>query len=453
MWREGKPEPFADLRRQSIDDWERGERESRCDFIDRLHAQWEGIEQETQRKILKLRSTQLPIPIGDDGEVEYVDFVWNGRKVHCETFLKVDLSDPKDGFKSSNILDDFDRKMADYDSRIFEERKVRTQLVQYIVALKATEAKLASGEGIKELIEGAYEMMDSLEPNKREDWIADAQKAARGEKVQSFPQKKGEYKKRHSTITEKWEAWGSGRKEWTKDKKLNNDRNLFASDPANGILRRPSANGDVKAIYIAFDNNDKAIAFLDPQGIPWSYDEDVHRRMKADTHEFYSTIKVPNYKGNKRHISQWQHLKNNPAIKPDWCGSDHYGHWHAQQHTKDPIFETSDSHGLNATVRQLLLQFLKYTGGPMTRVLDFWFGVWEPELRQRYRDIYADSPEFARLPPVNEDHPDTYCLRVSVCNRPTDEHRDQSDIKGGLTGLVHLGEFEGTCVSTVSDKT
>ena len=80
----------------------------------------------------------------------------------------------------------------------------------------------------------------------------------------------------------------------------------------------------------------------------------------------------------------------------------------------------------------------------MTRVLDFWFGVWEPDLRQRYRDIYAKSPEFARLPPVNADHPETYCLRVAVCNRPTDEHRDQSDIKGGLTGLVHLGEFEGT---------
>ena len=53
----------------------------------------------------------------------------------------------------------------------------------------------------------------------------------------------------------------------------------------------------------------------------------------------------------------------------------------------------------------------------MIRVLDFWFGVWGPELWQRYRDTYANPPEFALLPPVHKGHPDMYCLRVSVCNR------------------------------------
>ena len=79
----------------------------------------------------------------------------------------------------------------------------------------------------------------------------------------------------------------------------------------------------------------------------------------------------------------------------------------------------------------------------MTRVLDFWFGVWDPDLRSEYRRIYAESPRFARLPPTNDGHEETYCLRVSVCNRPTDEHEDSRDMKKGLTGLVQLGEFKG----------
>lgn len=444
MWKGGKPEPFEDLRRGPKDDWEQSTDESHCDFVNRLHRNWEELEQKTRSELMELRNSQAPTPIGDDGEVEYVDVEWKGRDIHCETFLKVDLSDPKDGFKSSQILKDFDLKMADYDESMTQEKRIRAKLVKYLIALKATEAKLATEKEIKELIESAYETMGSRERDQWEDWIADGERALEGEDVEGFPRARGLYKKRYAAVTESWESWGTGAKEWTKDKKMNNDRNLFASDATNHILRRPTVDGNVSAIYIAFDRNDKIIAFLDPQGIPWSYDDDVHKRMKDDSHDFYSKIKAPNPKSNKRHISQREHLRDNAALKPYWCGSDHYGHWHAQQHTRDPILETGDSHNLNATQKQLLLQFLQGTGGPMTRVLDFWFGVWEPELRRRYRDIYARSPGFARLPPVNEDHPDTYSLRVSVCNRPTDEHRDQMDIRGGLTGLVQLGDFKGT---------
>lgn len=388
---------------------------------------------------MKLKDAKSPIPIGDDGEVEYVDILWRRRNVHCETFLKVDLNDPKDGFKSSKIFKNFKAKMADYDKSMAEDRRTRAELIQYLVASKATSPRLTDERKIKEIIDSAWEEMESREPNEWRGWIEDGKKAYKGDRVAGFVKTKGVFRQRYETVTKIWEDWG----EWTKDKKMTNDRNLYAADPENDILRRPSFDGDVKAIYIAFDRNGKVIAFLDPQGLPWSYDEDLHKLMKDDSHEFYSKVRAPNPGGNKRHVSERQHLKNNPALKSDWCGSDHYGHWHARQHTLDPILETGDSHALTATLRQLLLQFLKYTGGPMTRVLDFWFGVWEPQLRQRYRDIYANSPEFARLPPVNKDHPETYCLRVSICNRPTDEHRDQNDIKGGLTGLVQLGDFEG----------
>ena len=443
MWKDGKPEPFKRVGQGSDAYWEKLKGESRCDFVDRLHKKWEKLEQDTHDELVALRGGKIPTPI-DDGEVVYVNVVWKGRNVRCETFLNVDLSDPKDGFKSSKIVDCFDKKMTNYDNLMSEDRKTRAELLQHLVASKATDAKLAKGETIKEIIEWAYEEIETRKRDEWKDWIADGERALRGEEVKGFPKGKGVYSQRYTAVTETWKEWESGGREWTKDKKMNNNRNLFASDPKNDILRRPTVNGDVTAIYIAFDKKGKVIIFLDPKGIPWSYDTDIHKLMKNDSHEFYSEIKVPNSKSNKRHVSQGTHLKDNTGLKSWWCGSDHYGHWHAQQHTTDPILETSDSHSLNATRRQLLLQFLKYTGGPMTRVLDFWFGVWEPQLRQRYRNIYANSPEFARLPPVNEGHPETYCLRVSVCNRPTDEHRDQSDIRGGLTGLVHLGDFKGT---------
>ena len=43
------------------------------------------------------------------------------------------------------------------------------------------------------------------------------------------------------------------------------------------------------------------------QGLGMS--EDVHYLMRNNSHEFYSTIKVPNSKSNKRHVSQREHLK------------------------------------------------------------------------------------------------------------------------------------------------
>ena len=462
MWKDGKPEPFEQLRRQSKVQWERSENESHCDFVDRMHENWKKLERETRLELKTIPGLRSHRSFDHDKEVTYIEFKWQGRNVRCETFLKVDLNDQKDIFKSSGIFEKFNNKMAEYDRAMPQERKIRVKHVQLIVAKNAPDTKLnldpeatpkpeadpkpKSEKTIKDIITEAYEEMDSLNRNDWEDRIADAERALRGEKVDGYPKGKNRYEKRHSVVTDKWESWGSGGREWTKDKKMINDRNLFASDPKNNILRRPSVNGDTNAIYIALDRNSKLMIFLDPLGIPWSYNEAIHKRMREDAHEFYSQIKRPNPKSNKRHISQREHLKDNPEIKPWWCGSDHYGHWHALQHYQFPMLEMSDVHDLNATERQLLLQFLRYTGGPMTRVLDFWFGVWDPDLRQHYRDIYAKSPEFARLPPVNADHPDTYCLRVAVCNRPTDEHRDQSDIRQGLTGLVHLGDFKGTSI-------
>lgn len=431
------------MRDDLSDDWEEAENEHHCDFVERLHGKWEHLERKTEIEFREVKREHSPISIGDDGEVEYVNFVWRHRNVHCETFLKVDLSDSKNAFRSSKILSKFDERMADYDKTLSGNMSIRAELAPHLIALGPADRKFATNAAIKDFIADIYKLMNDLDRDEWENKIQEGKRVLNGEKIEGYPTAEGEYKKRHAAATKNWESWGSGRRKWTIDKRMKTDRNMYVSDPASDMLRRPSFDGDVRAIYIAFDSKEEIIVFLDPVGIPWSYDEDIHQRMRMDSHKFYSEVKRPICKDNARHISDGAHLQENPAIKFWWSGSDHYGHWHGTGHPHDPILETSDSHKISATQRQLLLQFLKYTGGPMTRVLDFWFGVWAPDLRQRYRDIYANSPEFARLPPVNKDHPETYCLRVSVCNRPTDEHRDQSDIKGGLTGLVHLGDFKG----------
>ena len=152
MWKDGKPEPFKRIGQGSDAYWEKLKGESRCDFVDRLHKKWEKIEQDTHDELVALRDGKTPTPI-DDGEVVYVNVVWKGRNVRCETFLNVDLSDPKDGFKSSKIVDCFDKKMTNYDNLMSEERKTRAELLQHLVASKATDAKLAKGETTKEIIE------------------------------------------------------------------------------------------------------------------------------------------------------------------------------------------------------------------------------------------------------------------------------------------------------------
>lgn len=141
-------------------------------------------------------------------------------------------------------------------------------------------------------------------------------------------------------------------------------------------------------------------------------------------------------------MSQEPLLVRNPHLKPWYCGSDHYGTWHPTGRPQSPLVLSGDCSPKSEHAQQVLCQFLGTTGRCITRVLDFCFGVWEPELRARYRQIYRDAPEHARLPPTNAGHEETYTLRVTICNRPTDEHKDYNDMQGGLTGLVQLGVFE-----------
>lgn len=399
---------------------------------------WETLERKVFAELSDMRKKHKPVR---KGEVEHSDFEWRGRKVHCEKFLKVDLDDDKDPFRESNIFEEIEDKLKAWDDEN-ADRKVPRNLVQLVVAKATPEMMTEPGKAIAAGYAECY-----LEPPGK--WPAMEVECRRAliEDRKGFP-KKTEYTKRYAHVMASWDkTWSQKSRERisTLDKKHINNRNNFTSAKENNILRRPSHKGDHNALYIAFDRDDTVLIFLDPDGIQTAYkDLGILEKIKADTQRFYS-VKAPNPDGNKRHISAPSHMKLNPHLRPDQCGSDHYGHWHPNAHPQGVILETGDSMDLNATNRQLLLQFLKTTGGVVTRVLDFWYGVWDPKKREEFRGIYRNSPEFARLPPTNRGHEETWCLRVTVCNRPTDEHRDHLDIKRGMTGLVQIGEFQGTC--------
>lgn len=223
VWKDGKPEPFEQLRRQLKVQWERSENESRCDFVDRMHENWKKLERETRLELKTIPGLRSHRSFDNDKEVTYIEFKWAGRNVRCETFHKVDLNDPKDIFKSSGIFEKFNNKMAGYDRAMPQERKIRVKYVQLIVAKKAPDTKLnldpnaepkpemnpkpKSEKTIKDIITEAYEEMDSLNRNDWNDRIADAERALRGEKVAGYPEGKTNYKKRHSIVTDKWESW------------------------------------------------------------------------------------------------------------------------------------------------------------------------------------------------------------------------------------------------------
>ncbi|KAL8920488.1 MAG: hypothetical protein Q9208_006237 [Pyrenodesmia sp. 3 TL-2023] len=108
------------------------------------------------------------------------------------------------------------------------------------------------------------------------------------------------------------------------------------------------------------------------------------------------------------------------------------------------MFETKDTDYLPSYLRQLLLYYMESTGGTITRLLDYQFGILDHKLRAEYRAVYRESPKFAKLPPTNGPrHEETYCLRAYLVNMHTDQHKDAGDWKGGLTGIAQLGDFTG----------
>lgn len=246
-------------------------------------------------------------------------------------------------------------------------------------------------------------------------------------------------------VEESWTVWTSSNRFFV------SLRNRYASQ-AFGILRAPPP----ASMYVAFDKNDLLVVFLYPGALSNAYGKEVVDRMTTDTrlmHDDLRTVSLGN--DNRRWVSHQIHLEESQGTlrRSDISGTDYYGCWHQQAHPNYPIIEMSDGWrksdggGVDTNYRrQCLLQFLRHTDGTITKLIDFWFEVWEPELFHRYQAVYDGVSDFAKLPPTNKNSPETFCYRALLVNRHTDEHSDSKDWRKGLAALVELGDLEGAAM-------
>lgn len=235
-------------------------------------------------------------------------------------------------------------------------------------------------------------------------------------------------------VLEKWSRW----KQYAVDYSHNNRRNSFTSTNK-GYYREPPAD----AKYVLLDRNGKLVIFLDPKGIDDAYEVGVTGRMKDDTDNYFAIKKPASTEGKQRWRGDKEHFELNPHLTKDDCGTDYYGGWHAAGHPDDPMHMTPDAKNLQPDEKEVLLEYLKGTNGLINRLVDYWFGVFDPELQQEYRDVYKAVPENARLPPTCDEEEETFTLKAFLRNRQTYEHVDKEDWYGGLVGLSHIGEFTG----------
>ena len=414
--------------------------------------------------------------VEEEGEVEIVEFAWRHYRIHWEKYLRIDWNaSDEHRFANSKILERYEtKKESGTVKKILKapEKARQMMLARHYHPMgkkafvppsnadKPTKSKPGQlvmpkkniGKADSQLYayddDSKQQLWSKLEEQFDDIMGEDSESEVEGP-VDQFPKS---LKQILAQILQNWKRWGN---KVTKDLAFDNQTDAAAAEDSRLLRQTPK-----DMMFVAVDKRNKLIAFLVPSAIQDAFKHEgwVKERMETDTRHFYTHIKKPkNEKASIRHLSErsaGQKKKDSGEVKDSeevedsgevkaFRGTDHYGHWHATGQTHGPMVETADSHGTSATVRQVLLHYLENTGGTMTKVLDFWFGVWEPELRQEYRRVYERSPKFARLPPTNADRPEIYTMRVNVVNRKTDMHNDSSDWEGGLTGLVQLGNFKG----------
>ena len=393
----------------------------------------------------------------EQGEVEVVEFEWRHYWIHWEKYLKIDWDANDEGrFANSKILGRYEKSKKSGVVKILQasEKARQMMLARRYQSLgekafqpgnSGRRSKSKPGQLVapKSNVDAAVirlyagdddsnqELWSKLEKQFDDITGENSEVEAEGPVDQSSQSIQDILAK----ILANWKRWG---KKITDDRFFDNKADAAAAEESKLLRQTPR-----DMMFVAVDKRNKLIAFLMPNAFQdaFKHEDWVKERMETDTKHFYTHIKRPKNEGSQSNV---RHGSERSAVQEkDSRGTDHYGHWHATGQTHGPMIETSDSHGTSATVRQVLLHYLENTGGTMTKVLDFWFGVWEPKLRQEYRDVYEKSPKFARLPPTNADRPEIYSMRVNIVNRKTDVHKDGSDWQGGLTGLVQLGDFVG----------
>lgn len=388
------------------------------------------------------------------GTIEVADFPWRTYQIRWEKFLNVDMNDAKNRFGKGKLAEGFDEETQTNESPQAPIKARQMALANELwnfgtkaynnensskgKPYKFDKPKIHIGKVDLELYAGDYDEQRGRWSQLEADF--DGIMGAKF-KIPKIQNKRAEsHKETLEKIVGDWKRWGL---KVTEDLAHKNQVNKsVATDP--DLLRLTPKN----AIYIAVDKKHKLIVFLIPDAIQDAFKDGlrVKRRMEVDTMHLYTHIKTPKLKSDdKRHQDPSEEPSEIEKRRYKHVGTDHYGVWYPPSHSapKAAMIETSESLENPAIIRQALLHYIEGTGGVMTKLLDFWFGVWDPELREEYREVYRNAPKFARLPRTNKKCPETYTLRAYGINRSTDHHKDHRDWVGGLAGIVCLGEFEG----------
>ena len=319
--------------------------------------------------------------------METADFEWRGYQIHWEKFLKVNMID-EEPFKDSAIISRLQEgkdkavaseseapikarqmALADHYQKQHEQKKIYQtdkgkgnprKLFEPKNNIRQSDQALYYGTNNDEIMRKWSELVDQY------DSIFDSAKKPKVHKDDVVYSTEELLVK----IVESWTGWGI---RVTADSVFQNQGDRIAATDA--TLLRPIPKD---SIVILVDMKEKLLALLIPEAIQRAFSPEVRDRMLTDTKHFYTHIKYADSGRNKRHISEQSYS----ARRYGPPGSDHYGVWHENGQTHEPIRETSDSSSCVPFVKQCLLHFLENTGGTMTKLMEFLFGVWEPDLRE-----------------------------------------------------------------------
>lgn len=409
------------------------------EFAGESREEWPIFEKATLSELESLKDSAESF-YTDNKEVKARDFVFRGRNVRYEQFLTVDLA-LKDPFEHCSIEARVNARLAAFDQGSSRPsiQAAQLRLGQRYIKM-GDKMRSAKGHFVdpKKNIQANFEELWGLQ-NGLDEWaqLKDQHTAL----LRSSAALDKPLQEILVDIEGRWPVWARKADNITRDHVFNKKRNSRAFS-TEGILREPPK----ESMYIAIDKKGKLLVFIDPKGLVYAYDEATKARMEADTRLLFR-LKPANAAVNQRHQSIDELLKQNPHIRPEQCGTDHWGPWHSTGHPNGPMYESADLRNLTADERRLLLQYLSNCNGVMTRPLHYWMGVLDPQLRDEYARVYQGVLEDVRLPPTNDRIDEIFTLRAAVVNRLTDEHIDRSDYKGGLIGLVPIGTFQGKCIT------
>lgn len=390
-----------------------------------MYREWEdetrrGFQAAIAAKVANGEFVELPGALGK--EVVAVDVEANGEKLRWIKFLRIDAFGEKHPCKRSRIYGDLQDKL----DRLLPT-SVPKQLLRLVMARIHMEDK-ASGTTI--------------------DWRSIHHRASRQlwkdtsvwEALEKDLQAKASETSFGESLTAQQQSWPRKYDRTDRYRQRVRDR---VTVKKRFLETMPEA----MSIWLV-DRNEKTFGFHHASGIQDAYGSEVLRRIKEDLHTYFS-VEPPRLPDAHRHPFHDELLEQRPQFAKGrgFSGCAHIGHWHMTGYEEAEVsrdaVKSKDSRPLTSHTEKLLHQLLKNSCGHITRAIDLWFGVVDPEMRDRYKRVFRETSEYCGLSTTEEE---LACLRAFLLNVKTESHVDSKDWKHGYAWMTPFGDFTGKCL-------